>query len=508
VIRADRLCLLLALCILLPFAVSCGGGGSGTSPTGKQQEVRGFRVTEVDPADGSLAVPLDAVIRITMSASVRSTSVSGDNVLLTLRGTGEAVRGTVALSDGNTVITFTPDADLLLNTKYRIRVLGDVLSSTGVALDETFVSNFASAITGGTQNPPPTGSTYGKITLVAKMNLGRSSHTSTLLADGRVLITGGFVSANASTNTAEIYDGSNFTFTYVPENMQSARGFHTATRLQDGKVLVLGGVSGPDFSETSSAELFDPTTGRFTSLGSGMLFPRAFHTATLLDDGRVLICGGTVPTPTGAFSSKEAEIYDPPSGKFLYLPNMSTYRAQHTATKLDDGRVLILGGNSSDLTIELFDPDANKFVKSDQQLFRARRGHTATKIFTGDVVVYGGADRSAGLWVAKDGLYKWTAGVPIEERRDHTATITESGRILFSGGSRYEASQTIFSQTTEYYERFSGAFLSSSPLLAEPTTRHRATALRSGNILITGGSNVDGSSGELSSAMIYYETGE
>ncbi|MEN8150430.1 MAG: Ig-like domain-containing protein [Planctomycetota bacterium] len=505
-IRADRLSLLLVLSFTLLFAVSCGGGGSGGGGSGKKQEVRGFRVTEVDPPDGSLGVPVDSAIRMTLSATIRSTSVSEDNVLLSLRGTGKPVRGTVELSSGNSIITFTPDAPFLLNTKYRVRVLSDVLSSTGVPLGETFVSHFTSAITSGPPPPPPPSSTWGQITLVGKMNLGRSSHTSTLLSDGRVLVTGGFVSADAVSNTAEIYDGSNFTFTYVPENMEFSRGFHTATRLSDGKVLILGGVSGANFAETNSAEIYDPATGQFTTLVPGMLFPRAFHTATLLDDGRVLILGGTVPTTNGVFSSKEAEIFDPVTKTFLFLPNMAAYRAGHTATMLDDDRVLILGGNSSDLTIEIFDADENKFVTSEEELYRARRGHTATKIFTGDVVVFGGGDRSAGIWVAKDSQYKWTVGVPIEDRKDHTATVTESGRILIAGGSRYEASRTLFSQTTEYYERFSGAFLSAAPLLVDPTTRHRATTLRSGNILLTGGSNVDGSSAELKNAMIYHES--
>jgi len=451
-------------------------------------------------------VPIDTTIEVTFSSPVRPSSVDKANVLLSLRSTGAEVKGTVTVDGNSTVAILTPDRKLLLNTKYRIRVLDDVLSSTGTPLTEVYESTFTTSVTGGVTPPPPPPTTTGKITLVGSMNVGRSSHTSTLLSDNTVLMTGGFVSTNAVANSAETYDGTRLVFSYVSANMGFSRAFHTATLLNSGKVLVLGGVSGAALAETNSAELYNPTTRRFEPVSPGMLHPRAFHTATLLSDGRVLILGGTVPINSGVFSSKTAEVFDPLTGKFLALPEMATYRAAHTATVLDTGVVLILGGNSTDLTIETFNGTENKFTTSSQTLFRARRGHTATLLTsTGNVVVNGGGSRTAGLWVARDGLYKWTSGVPIEERKDHTATETASGRLLFTGGSRFEGSLLLFSQTTEYYDRFSGAFISASPVLEYPATRHRATRLQSGNILITGGSNTDPTQPELKTAYIYSE---
>jgi hypothetical protein len=83
--------------------------------------------------------------------------------------------------------------------------------------------------------------------------------------------------------------------------MTEGRDQHTATLLQNGLVLIAGGVPGvPD------AELYNPKTGAFTAIAP-MILGRYAHTATLLKDGRVLIVGGT--GSPGA--SAEAELYAP-----------------------------------------------------------------------------------------------------------------------------------------------------------------------------------------------------
>ena len=118
---------------------------------------------------------------------------------------------------------------------------------------------------------------------------------------------------------------------------------HTATLLQDGRVLVVG--NGGETSPSSrAADLYDPATGRFSKTGS-MKTGRWLHTATLLQDGRVLILGGRSPQGLGLHS---AEIYDPRSGTFSSAGSMREGRQQHTATLLPDGRVLIAGGFWSD----------------------------------------------------------------------------------------------------------------------------------------------------------------
>src|ERR1700740_2296729 len=124
--------------------------------------------------------------------------------------------------------------------------------------------------------------------------------------------------------------------------MLEPRSGHTATLLQDGKVLMAGGMRrNQDFY--SSAELFNPATGRFQATGA-MSIARVGHAAVLLRSGKVLIVGGWV----GHGCTDAAEIYDPATGRFTALPRMTTKRGQPGATLLGSGDVLITGGANHD----------------------------------------------------------------------------------------------------------------------------------------------------------------
>ncbi len=119
--------------------------------------------------------------------------------------------------------------------------------------------------------------------------------------------------------------------------MTAARSSHTATLLPNGKVLIAGG--------GQTAELYDPVTGLFTPIGS-MAISRFWHTATMLPDGTVLIAGGSIRY--WGSETATTEIYDPATGSFSLGPSMRQGRFSHTATLLPGGRVLFVGGASSD----------------------------------------------------------------------------------------------------------------------------------------------------------------
>jgi hypothetical protein len=120
----------------------------------------------------------------------------------------------------------------------------------------------------------------------------------------------------------------------------------------DGQVLATGGLH---FGAVASAELYNPSSGRWT-LTASMAFPRWEHTATALRDGTVLVTGGCGGTPCTA-----AEVYDPATSTWSETGAMATARVRHTATLLPDGAVLAVGGCAC-TAAELYTPGATPFV--------------------------------------------------------------------------------------------------------------------------------------------------
>jgi hypothetical protein len=224
--------------------------------------------------------------------------------------------------------------------------------------------------------------------------------------------------------------------------MVALRLGQTATLLQNGQVLIAGG-------ETAKAELFNPATGAFTATGD-MSVSRTGHTATLLADGRVLIAGGVqvdvcagcttwpVPTDPGAAS---AELYDPVSGRFTATGSMNEGRSGHTATLLVDGTVLIIGTFA---TAELFDPGTGTFSAVGELLTPRCGQATATLRSDSTVLVAGG--RSCGRGAASRPMAELFApesrgflatGALITARDGHSATRLADGSVLVTGGTTH-----------------------------------------------------------------------
>lgn len=181
----------------------------------------------------------------------------------------------------------------------------------------------------------------GTWSATGSMAIPRNAMPAILLPNGKVLIAGG-TEGNTfrPTKTAEIYDPATGLFTPTAGEMSDAHSSHTATLLPNGKVLIVSGANGYGF--TLTAELYDPATNTFSITGS-LNTGRQSHTATLLSNGKVLVTGGDAASGSG-IPTNSAELYDPADGTWTSAGLMNQPRAGHTATLLPSGQVLVAGG--------------------------------------------------------------------------------------------------------------------------------------------------------------------
>jgi len=351
----------------------------------------------------------------------------------------------------------------------------------------------------------PTGSEPGSMTSelasrftpACPMGIARESHTSTLLNNGLVLITGGD-DGNVSLATAELFNPASHSFAPVGD-MADARARHTATLLANGVVLLIGGRDA-DGNPLATAELFNPANVSFAPTAVTMTTPRESHTATLLSNGKVLIAGGD----NGTTSLAAAELFDPATGSLAPAGSMEAPRAAHTATLLKNGKVLVTGGQDAEgkvlATAELFDSVTGRFTPAGT-MSTARESHTATLLSDGKVLITGGDNGSATLATAE--LFDPTSGsfTPTGSmqaaREFHTATLRNDGTVLVAGGADFtppldgSARAGLLPEPTATAELFnpaSGSFTSTSDM-ANARAKHAAVLLPDGEVLVTGGTS-------------------
>ena len=258
--------------------------------------------------------------------------------------------------------------------------------------------------------------------------IGESSNA-TPLPDGRVLVAGGWGSADGSDSedgdvvkAVSVYDPATNTWSGT-ESLNVPRYWSSATRLLDGRVLVARGSDQGDLLYSlSSAEIYDPVAGTWTLAGAdetppfevpaalatdssfesgGTGAPTVFHTATLLNDGKVLFAGGYASGGLGGCCTLAASmLFDPATLTSTRIGDLAIPRYEHTATLLRNGDVLVVGGQATTSywpAVQYRNIDSVERLAAGSTTWTvaptlnvARSGHTATLLADGRVLVVGG----------------------------------------------------------------------------------------------------------------------
>lgn len=338
------------------------------------------------------------------------------------------------------------------------------------------------------------------------------------LPDGRVLVEGaGRVGGPdcgdidllipSGTNEAELFDPTaNAWSTTAP--MLHARALHSAVGLGDGRVLVAGGYTqGSDTTITKTAEIFDPRTSSWTATAP-MHVARAAFAAVRLADGRVLVAGGSTGPAADPSPIASAEIYDPSSGRWTEVASMHNGRSRAGAVVLPSGRVLVVGGGlekhnegSADGSAELFDPATGTWTETGS-LTVPRNGFTLTLLDAGEVLAAGGwiehqgRDRItyslAELYSPESGTWRPTGPTALP-RAYHSAAVLPDGRVLVTGGA---VNFTLICgicgplSEAEVFDSAAGSWTQVSPMPKWGCDQN-ATLLEDGRVLLSGGAEED-----------------
>lgn len=319
-----------------------------------------------------------------------------------------------------------------------------------------------------------------------------------MLTNGRVLVAGGYTTATSRTSTAELYDPVSKTWTPTG-SMTIPRDDATATLLSNGKVLVAGGVdAGGD--RISSAELYDPAAGTWTATGS-MAAAHAYASAALLNNGKVLVAAGEAGPPNQD-PGATAELYDPSSGTWTSTDSMATGREDAPAIVLGNGDVLVAGGGYDSFgdvtaTSELYHPGSGTWT-STGDLTVGRDYATGTLLESGSVLMSGGSDDDynslASTEVYDPTTGAWTSAGDLGTARDGAASVLlPDGRVLISGGEFGDDSGNTVLSSAEVFDPVAKTWAASNDMTTG-RLNHTLTRLQSGGILAAGGQAAPSSS--------------
>jgi len=443
--------------------------------------------------NGSTSSPLTQTVNhantsVTVASSTNP-SAYGSSVTFTATVSPSSATGTIAFNDGSTTLGTAAIASGSATYSTSALSAGSHSITAAYGGDSNDNGSTSSALTQTVQ------SSSGFVATSGQMAASRYGQTATQLTTGQILITGG-MSTSGVVSSADLYTLASQTF--APGNaMNVARWLHTSTLLNDGTVLVAGGSDLANEETLDSAEIYNPATGTFTLLSNALNTARVGHTATLLNNGQVLIVGGYDPE-TGPIA--DAELYDPPTQTFIDLGDTNVPRYGHAATILQNGQVLISGGETDPIpsaaynAAEIFDLPSQTFTLTPAPMTATREGHAAVLLSNGQVLITGGDNpqtgslNSAEIYDPTSNTFTAITSTMTVPRISHRMTVLNGGKVLIAGGATDSGGSSTALNTAELYDPVSQTFTAVGNMTS--IREHQtASLLNDGAVLEAGGTD-------------------
>jgi hypothetical protein len=316
-----------------------------------------------------------------------------------------------------------------------------------------------------------------------------ATHATVLTPPGKVGTVDITVSSGAQKSVAPAafqYQGGNVQLPWTEKPMKFVRGEDPGLAvLQDGRVLIAGGTTVPDHPEDSlaSGEIYTRASDSVAPAAGPMSVPRWHSSSVTLLDGRVLVVGGAGP-------STAAELFDPKANTFAPTGALNTARGYTRSVLLPDGHVLV--SSASEATAELYDPTAGTFTQIPQLathtfgfIVRLRDGRALLGAGDGGIATCEIYDPAQGKFIP--------AGTLNQGRSMLTAHTLPDGRVIVMGGASISAGSVhVPLDSMELYDPATDKWTVAPFKLSTGRTWHASALVRDGTVLVMGGYNVDG----------------
>ncbi len=330
----------------------------------------------------------------------------------------------------------------------------------------------------------------GNFSTTGSMNVARDGHTATLLANGEVLVTGGFNYTDGFLTSAELYNPAKGKWTLTGSTSVSRSG-DSALLLPNGEVLVAGGndMNATGAPALASAELYNPSTGTWTATGS-MTRARTGFALVLLQNGEVLAAGGDQAPGSGIPST--AELYNPATGTWTATGNMTT-SASGSAVVLQNGDVFVDD-------IDIYDPSTGTFTALNPPAPSGVGGPVGL-VLNGNVLTYSGF--GGGIFAPSTNQWTTYGQPPCDIPNQNCgagAALLNTGTLLVAGGiTKVNAQPYPIDETNGLAALFDPSTLTwaSTGSLKKDRVGQTMTLLPNGQVLVAGGESYDKSVGAL-----------